>query len=637
MLTDKETEKFIKEIKSKKIKLIEAPTEIRKNKELIEELLNKDVGFYEGAHETLKADKYFNLKLLSEFHQKKNGHLLYNFLSKELKVDKEIIKETYLLVPEDEEKSFFNKLPPKIRNDKKWIISLLKDNIPVYHHLNKNLQEDEKIFETAIMNQYPGLIKKAPPLIRNNKKIIKYVISKNTELFQYASTKIKKDKKFILNLVKEEASYGIREIYKFCDESLKKDKNFYLELIQTFPNDLIYIYENSHDVIKKSQKFKLILVTQILNLLEATTEWSTSLEFVRIDFLNPSILGDPTLINKEYLMRYLKVKINHNEKRMYDFKPYSPTFIKHLHHSLLEDEDIFDAFQLFASFSDSDFKLFDKSLTKKYSNQKSRKGIYLKFWNGDPYRFDYLVWHSSNYFDWDNINENETLRGGKVLSHLEFEIINNVFSKLKFKEQKQNKYFNKSSLLPKRGFPTNANGNDDRIVCDYHYNEDDFEDDPKSFSKIKYLAASEHVYEIDKNGNYVFSIQDYVQLQIMYCAIVSLFNGTLIENKNLDQTRIIFNETKFNQKKIEEFFYIYSSLFLEPSTFANKQSNISKKKLGKLFLKELNYPIVNQNLKIIGFHCHDAHPPRDEWERDEHPAVFTEVSFTFEYKGIENK
>ena len=73
------------------------------------------------------------------------------------------------------------------------------------------------------MNQYPGLIKKAPPLIRNNKKIIKYVISKNAELFQYASTKIKKDKKFILNLVKEEASYGIREIYKFCDESLKKD------------------------------------------------------------------------------------------------------------------------------------------------------------------------------------------------------------------------------------------------------------------------------------------------------------------------------------------------------------------------------------------------------------------------------
>jgi len=35
MLTDKETEKFIKEIKSKKIKLIEAPTEIRKNKKLI--------------------------------------------------------------------------------------------------------------------------------------------------------------------------------------------------------------------------------------------------------------------------------------------------------------------------------------------------------------------------------------------------------------------------------------------------------------------------------------------------------------------------------------------------------------------------------------------------------------------------
>ena len=85
MLTDKETEKFIKEIKSKKIKLIEAPTEIRKNKELIEELLNKDVGFYEGAHETLKADKYFNLKLLSEFHQKKKWSFAIQFFIKRIK------------------------------------------------------------------------------------------------------------------------------------------------------------------------------------------------------------------------------------------------------------------------------------------------------------------------------------------------------------------------------------------------------------------------------------------------------------------------------------------------------------------------------------------------------------------------
>ena len=226
--------------------------------------------------------------------------------------------------------------------------------------------------------------------------------------------------------------------------------------------------------------------------------------------------------------------------------------------------------------------------------------------------------------------------GGKVLSHLEFEIINNVFSKLEFKEQKQNKYFNKSHLLPKRGFPTNVNGRDDRIVCDYHYDDYKF-DDPKSFTKVKYLASSEHVYEIDKNGKYVFSIQDYVQLQIMYCAIVSLFNGTLIENKNLDRIRTIFNNFKLNQKKIEEFFYIYSSLFLGSSTSANKQSKLSMQKLKKLFLKELNYPIVNQNLKIIDFHCCDAHPPRDEYERDDHPAVFTEVSFTIEYKGIENK
>ena len=70
---------------------------------------------------------------------------------------------------------------------------------------------------------------------------------------------------------------------------------------------------------------------------------------------------------------------------MYEHGPYSPTFLKHLHHSLLKDEEIYDAVQSFDSFSESDFNLFDKSITKKYNKQKSRKRIILKFWNGDPY------------------------------------------------------------------------------------------------------------------------------------------------------------------------------------------------------------------------------------------------------------
>ena len=635
---EKEKEKILKDLKKKKIKLKDTPDFIRKDKKIIKEVLKIDFSQYEDIHSSLKSSKSFNSYLIYEIGNKNNIQLIYDSLNKDIKKDKKIVEETFLLLPEKDEKKFFQKLPKDLKKDKAWIISLIKNNVPVFHHIDKDFKKDNDIFKAAIMHQYSGLIKTAPLELQNDKEIIAKVVSNKPELFEYASSKIKKDKKFILSLVNEKVSYGIGSIYKFCDESLKKDKNFYLKLIQTFPNNLIYIYENSHEEIKKSKKFKLILVTQILNILEAANELFDDFDAVRIDSLDSSILGDPTLINKEYLIRYLKVKINHNENRMYEYEPYSPTFIKHLHHSLLDDEEIFNNFQSFASFSESDFNLFDKSLIKKYSKQKSKKQIKLKFWDGDPYRFDYIVWHSSNYFDWYDIDEhNETWPGGKVLSHLEFEIINNVFSKLKFKEQKQNKYFNKSHLLPKRGFPTNANGDDDRIVLDYHYDDDEFEDDPKSFKKIKYLAASEHVYEIDKNGKYVFSIQDYVQLQIMYCAIVSLFSGTLIENKNLDQTRIIFNDSEFNQKKIEEFFYIYSSLFLGSSTLANKQSKLSKKKLEKLFLRELNHPIVNKNLKIIDFHCYDAHPPRDEWERDEYPAVFTEVSFTIEYKGIENK
>ena len=37
--------------------------------------------------------------------------------------------------------------------------------------------------------------------------------------------------------------------------------------MQIFPNNLIDIYNNSHEEIKKGKKFKSILVTQILNIL----------------------------------------------------------------------------------------------------------------------------------------------------------------------------------------------------------------------------------------------------------------------------------------------------------------------------------------------------------------------------------
>ena len=82
---------------------------------------------------------------------------------------------------------------------------------------------------------------------------------------------------------------------------------------------------------------------------------------------------------------------------------------------------------------------------------------------------------------------------------------------------------------------------------------------------------------------------------------------TFISRKDIDESKNLF---EFEQKNIEDFFMLISSCF-QSFIYKNKIST----KLNELFLKELNYPIINKNIKIISFHIEsDVHPPRDEWE-----------------------
>ena len=89
---------------------------------------------------------------------------------------------------------------------------------------------------------------------------------------------------------------------------------------------------------------------------------------------------------------------------------------------------------------------------------------------------------------------------------------------------------------------------------------------------------------------------------MVYNSIRSLYT-TFIPRKDTDETKNLFRS---EQKNIEDFFITYAPVFL-----SLKIKNSTK--LNKLFLKELNYPIINKNLKIISFDIEgDIHPPKDE-------------------------
>ena len=625
-----EKKRLTKEIIKKNIKLKDAPDFVRKDKDIVGKLISKDINYYKEIHDSLKSDTYFNTGLIvfENIKPKKLSHFFFNLYRRGLDFNIQVLKEVIGFIPSNQKVSFFKKLSNIIKSDKKLIISLIKNYIPIFKYLSDKNKNDIEILKSEILINSSSSIKDAPKALQDDQDLILAIVKKNPKLFQFASKNLKSNKIFIMDLI-EDNEYLLKKIFNLLDKSLINDQNFILDLIRKFPESH-YLHSSVND-----NQFHKIKLEALLTKLDTASEYNTIADDIQIDDLHPSILGDINITTKDFLIQYLNKKHKHNEELLFSEFSYSPSFIKHLHPLLLKDEDLLMRFQLFPNFNKEDLELFDKSLVKKFLNKKLYKSFKLKFWDGSPSSFWYYVKHinktkktslSSYSFDWYKFNESAMGDlGGQVFSLRDYKIINNIFSKFEFEDKSQNKYFGKSEQLPKEGFPTNSNGKDESIGYDIqHY---DYTENPKEYSKLKYVAQDNGVYEIDKEFNFIFNISDYVKLQMVYNSIRSLYT-TFISRKDIDESKNLF---KSEQKNIEDFFITYAPVFLNVKT-----KNTSK--LNELFLKELNYPITNKNLKIISLSIEDdVHPPRDEWERDEYPSQFTGITITIEYKGIENK
>ena len=627
---DSEQKRFTKEIIKKNIKLKDAPNFIRKDKDIVAKLISKDVNFYKEIHDSLKSDTYFNTGLIifGNIKPKNLSHFFFNLYNRGLDFNIQVLQEVIDFIPSNQKDSFFKKLSNIIKSDKKVIISLIKNYIPIFKYLSDKNKNDIEILKSEIsFNNYSG-IKDAPKALQDDPELISTIVKENPKLFQYASKNLKSNKLFIMELIGDNESL-LKKIFNLLDKSLINDQNFILDLIRKFPES-----HYLHDSVNDSQSHKIKLEA-LLTKLDTANEYNTIADDVQIDELDPSVLGNINITTKDFLIQYLNKKHKHNEDLLFSDFPYSPSFIKHLHPLLLKDEDLLMKFQLFPDFNKEDLELFDRSLIKKFSNRKSFKSFKLKFWNGSPSSFWYYVKHihdtkktslSTYSFDWYEFNESGMGNpGGQGFSFKDYEIINNIFSKLKFKDKSQNRYFGKRMQLPKDGFPTNAEGEDERIGKEHYI--DDYKQEPGEYSELKYIASDYGVYEIDKEFNFIFDIYPYVILQMVYNSVRSLYT-TFISRKDIDESKNLFRS---EQKNIEDFFITYAPVFLNVKT-----KNTSK--LNELFLKELNYPITNKNLKIISLSIEgDVHPPRDEYERDDYPSQFTGITINIEYKGIENK
>ena len=352
------------------------------------------------------------------------------------------------------------------------------------------------------------------------------------------------------------------------------------------------------------------------------------------------------IIDKTKVLELLDKKIVDS----YQGDLYYPLFLKNLHPSLLNDEDIFKSVIRYEDFDKEDLSLFNENLIKKYENKTFLLEIKFKYWVGTPYfPFTKLIHHidkltyniDAGKFGEGPLLEKERNRDFNVYDSIR---INEAFCKLKFEKKSQNKYFNKSEQFQKihnKGFPFQPNGSKEKF----------------KLSGNKYFSDSQQIWECDVDGNPIFSSKDYCRLIMFYSSLHFLYK--ILKIRLSIRTDLIdseFNENirwgRYNKSlKLVNFVHNFAPLVTE-----NLEKKINKKKLeielisklNKSFLKykfpiklpkeqvqHFNAQLIKNKISIKKINLNE----QLEYEYQDHDLPNTRVGFSYliKYKGLENR
>lgn len=333
---------------------------------------------------------------------------------------------------------------------------------------------------------------------------------------------------------------------------------------------------------------------------------------------------DGKIVDKLNVLKLLDKKIVDS----YQGDLYHPLFLKDLHPSLLNDEDIFKSAIRYDDFDNEDLSLFNENLIKKYENKTFLLEIKFKYWVGDPYfPFTKLIHHidkltyniDAGKFSEGPLLEKERNRDFNVYDYLR---INEAFCKLKFEKKSQNKYFNKLEQFQKihnKGFPFQPNGSKENFKK----------------SGNKYLADSQQIWECDIEGNPIFSGKDYCRLTMFYSSLHFLYK--ILKNRLSIRTDLIdseFNEIirlgRYDKSlKLVNFIHNFAPLVTE-----NLEKKINKKKLEKDLIEKLNKSFLKYKFPIK--------LPKEQVQRFNAPLIKNKISIKkinlneqLEYKGYD--
>lgn len=148
-----------------------------------------------------------------------------------------------------------------------------------------NLTENDEWFDFAIN----GNIKSLPEEKYENKELMKMIIGFKAGYVVHLSDKLKRDKDFILELIKDKPNEDVYRIYLNIDDNLKKDKDFILKFLEIgFPTP--YVQNKHYDYFSAKRDFLYDFEKNTLSCTSDATVKIKSIEKIGIN--NSSFIKD---------------------------------------------------------------------------------------------------------------------------------------------------------------------------------------------------------------------------------------------------------------------------------------------------------------------------------------------------------
>ena len=161
------------------------------------------------------------------------------------------IKNTIDLINQDPQ--YFKALPEEYRNNKMIVMSVVKKNGLALEYASKGLRGDKEVVLNAVKQSRLYEFGGASKELRKDRKFVLEVLKEGVNALKYVSEELKNNRNFVLEIVKQKGDF-----LKYVSEELKNDKEIVLESIKQNVDSLKY----ASDKLKNNRNFVLEAIKQ---------------------------------------------------------------------------------------------------------------------------------------------------------------------------------------------------------------------------------------------------------------------------------------------------------------------------------------------------------------------------------------